>query len=229
MSELLNRGLPKWPQMLVRGARVAPEQALEIIRRTDSFFSDGFGGNDREWETLVRRIVGMPDEPDGMADWRAYADAREAWRARWGCIDTEYVSNGWISNAFIFGPSGWCHPDGTISFTFNVGKWPSVESIYDDWKKLAEAFPFLTVAVTLMDGEHCDEGIRPVVSMRVDGGKVRLCEPDDPSLLDGIPDEQPSTPSLEFALARIAFGDRTRERGLDISVIQGWATQLAAA
>lgn len=39
MENLLDRGLPKWPQMLVTGASVTKEQALEIIRRTDSFFS----------------------------------------------------------------------------------------------------------------------------------------------------------------------------------------------
>jgi hypothetical protein len=36
---LLDRGLPKWPQMRVEGVPVTLEQAKEIIRRTDTFFT----------------------------------------------------------------------------------------------------------------------------------------------------------------------------------------------
>ena len=32
-------GLPKWPQMYTTGLPVAIEQAKEIIRRTDSYFT----------------------------------------------------------------------------------------------------------------------------------------------------------------------------------------------
>ncbi len=37
-ANLLNRNLPKWPQMLVTGDSLTIEQAKEIIRRTDRFF-----------------------------------------------------------------------------------------------------------------------------------------------------------------------------------------------
>ena len=36
-EELLQVDLPKWPQCLIKGTKIAEEQALEIIRRTDSF------------------------------------------------------------------------------------------------------------------------------------------------------------------------------------------------
>lgn len=37
-TELMERSLPKWPQMIVTGTPVSEMQALEIIRRTDVFF-----------------------------------------------------------------------------------------------------------------------------------------------------------------------------------------------
>ena len=62
MEILLDRGLPKWPQMLVTGASVTKEQALEIIRRTDSFFSYPHG-NDHAFVEEAVRLVGFPKNP----------------------------------------------------------------------------------------------------------------------------------------------------------------------
>lgn len=131
-------GLPKWPQMRVWGPSITPEQAREIIIRTDQFWR-GYGGNDHDFQRRLCDAVGFPymDYGDRNMDWRAASDGQERFRESIGYVSTEYVHNGWISNAFIFGPSGWCHPDGTIHFVHNVGKWPSVREIMDDWAVIA--------------------------------------------------------------------------------------------
>jgi len=126
MSELMSRGLPKWPQHYVTGVPVTVEQAKEIIRRTDTFFEGGgYGGNNHKFNRRIRTLLGMPpdfmDEPkkqetpeETAAYWVRRDQMHQAFRERWRPVSTEYVHNSWVSCAFIGGPHGWCHPDGQI-------------------------------------------------------------------------------------------------------------------
>lgn len=199
-EQLLNQGLPKWPQHVVTGVPVSVAQANEIIRRTDTFVTHGYGGNDRDFERALRKKLGFPPSwddyegtsPSPWADsvWREKQhEATEAFNERWRPVSTEYVHNSWIACAFIGGPHGWCHPDGQIGFIDNVGKWPSVENVYDDWKKLAEAFPFIDVGATLKNGEEGFEGSDvSVVSFRVRNGTVTLVDPSEEDVHKGHPE-----------------------------------------
>lgn len=177
-------GLPKWPQMLVSGRAVTPDQAKEIIRRTDNFMTSGYGGNDHAWNRRTKQLLGMPDDDfsvtkDYTADQRnALWRKIDAWREAWGVIHTEYVRNSWLSCSFIGGPHGWCRPDGRIGFTDNVGKWPSAEDVTKDWQTLATAFPFLRLAATLMSGECCDDHRAPVCTILVRGGEATTVDGD---------------------------------------------------
>ena len=165
-EELLHRSLPKWPQMIVTGKTLDEEQALEIIRRTDRFFACPIGNN-HDFVEEAKKIVRYPDG--------GYDDVIK-WEKRWGYIPLGYVENDWISSAFIYGANGWCHPDGTIGFALNIGKWPEVWEVLEDWKRLAQAFPFLEVEATLMSNEHhCPS--EPVVSFLVRNGTVELVDP----------------------------------------------------
>lgn len=183
-EELLNLGLPKWPQMYTTGVPVDLAQAKEIIRRTDVFFQYG-GGNNHEWNSWARAQLKMwPDQwrDPGYDEYmkRPVANIiaeQAAWKKRWGFIDTNYVHNSWMSSAFISGPHGWCHPDGTIGFIDNVGKWPSIGDIVADWEILAKAFDFLDIGVTLMDGESCEDAITKVVSLHIWKGSVEVIDP----------------------------------------------------
>jgi hypothetical protein len=179
-EELLKRGLPKWPQMVVTGKRISEEFALEIIRRTDRWFVNASGCNDRDGDERLAKRLRMPHffrydpaRPDRREDWQLSARWKEAWKT----IETQYVHNSWIGSSFAWGPHGWCHPDGRISYYDNVGKWPSIEDVRADWQLLATAFPFLDLRVTLMSGESCEEDTHPVVTMCVLDGQVRLAEP----------------------------------------------------
>jgi hypothetical protein len=182
-EELLMRGLPKWPQMIVTGPRLREDLALEVIRRTDAWFVSGDGCNDRDGDRRLAQRFRMPHfhdyavrQPDGF-DWKAHWDRCDRWKTAWGAIETEYVRNNWIGSSFIHGPHGWCHPDGQLHYIDNVGKWPSIEEIRADWQTLATAFPFLILTVTLMSGESCEDDRRPIVAMDVADGQVSLKEP----------------------------------------------------
>lgn len=224
--ETVDIGLPKWPQMLVSGRPVTKEQASEIIRRTDTFFAyGGDSGNDREWAAEVCLATGYPRRPEWNSedtDWQSYRAKLEDWKFRWGLItDTQYVHNTWIASAYIYGPYGWCHPDGQIGFVDNVGKWPSVSEIVSDWKILAEHFPFIEAFVTLMSGEHCQDDRQPLVNIVVKDGDAYCVSLEETSPWE-IPVRGRTDDEFVFHLNRRDMG---RECGLPREMILGWREQ----
>ncbi len=189
MEDLKLRELPKWPQMYTTGKPVALDQAKEIIRRTDKFFTLGVNGNDKEFIKSLKTKLSIPfgyfDFDDfSKFDKNKFENDMCKWRSHWNPIQTQYVHNDWVSSCFSEGPHGWCHPDGTIGFVDNIGKWPTVESVYDDWVKIAKEFTFLEVGVTLMncessEAEDPDFNAEKVVSFFIKDGSVEILNPDE--------------------------------------------------
>ena len=187
-TELMERSLPKWPQMIVTGTPVSEMQALEIIRRTDVFFAT-FSLDDKQLAAEIMSAIGVPDRPDFTKDMpnrieaiRAYAEKLDCWRNAWGVIRSRYVYNNWIDGSHALGFNGWCHPDGRIGYAYNIGAWPYVQSVYHDWVMIAREFPFLELEVTLMNDEWCEDASKPVVSMLIRDGKVELVDPNTRNL-----------------------------------------------
>jgi hypothetical protein len=171
-NDLMNISLPKWPAMIVRGMTIEVEQAKEIIRRTDSFFHYMGMNSNFGFEKGFCNAIKMP-KYSSSDDFEKQLE----WRKAWGVIPIEYIYNDWVSSSFVYGPNGWCNPNGTISFDFNVGKWPSVRSLLVEWKMMVKNFPFLELGVNLMDKESCEEDSRPLVSIHIKDGKVKLIDP----------------------------------------------------
>jgi len=238
MEMLLNRSLPKWPQMVVTGKKLSLEQALEIIRRTDSFFSYQ-SGNNHAFIKDAQIVLGMPIKKesydkefknrDGSPNYDSYrkyydqySEESDNWKERWECIETEYVKNDWISSSFVFGPHGWCNPDGTISYNDNVGKWPSIQEIYDEWTLLAKEFPFLYVGVTLMSGESSEEDTYPVVSMKIENGIVTLVDPKIENVHEKHDIENKVEETMEEKLIKRFSGDNSSENKISFSILKKW-------
>lgn len=181
-SDIINVALPKWPQMRVVGRKISPELAGEIIIRSDAWIEgNGSGGNNKDFQDQLARKLGLVAY-DYTSEWRVnHQDAWDQFRQRIGFINTEYVRNDWISCCYIFGPHGWCQPDGTIFYNDNVGKWPSGEEIFQEWQLIAETWPQLHLEVTLMSGEYCEENIEPVLAIHVKNGKAEAFDPKDPN------------------------------------------------
>lgn len=227
ISELARGSLPKWPQMLVTGKDVTPEQAFEIIFKTDGFLTDASefaGGNEREFTKQYQQDSNLTalhvtrKYPEG----HEYADVdwskQNVLRNHLGVLSTNYVSNDWASSCFIFGPHGWCSPTGKIYFVDNVGKWPSIREVYDDWVLIAQAFPFVEANVTLMSGESTEDESSPVINFKVANGAVEVCAPDE-SVHNAVP----------RSVEDIGYYRRNGELGLPSHWYKQAAARVAAA
>lgn len=168
----------KWPGMIVQGDNVTEEQAAEILLRTDRFLPNfRYACNDRDFMREVQELFPIVEEGDDDLSWiEAYNKNREIYRT----ISLSYVQNQRIMSAWIGGTNGWCDWDGTIgSANKNIGKWPSVEGVADDWAAIAQAFPFLKLRCQLFNGETCEEDAEPILLFTVSDGKVVVEDSDE--------------------------------------------------
>lgn len=234
-TKLLDRALPKWPQMIVTGTSVSEEQAMEIIRRTDTFIRYRFGNN-HEFVEAAKKVLRLPEIPESNgpaqgrdieawhAAWEDYEKKEAEYMEKWQYIETEYVKNSWISSTFIGGPHGWCHPDGTIKWTDNIGKWPEVKEVYNEWKVIAEAFPYLELEVSLMDGESCEYRNRPVISFLIREWKVNIVDPEERDLHKEFGrDSSHEEPSIFAIIDRI---NNNYENAIPLETLELWAKKV---
>lgn len=197
-KEFFDISLPKWPALAVVGKPVTQEQAMEILIRTDDLY---FSSNDSEFnndlnealfdirisssdhDSLRKAICRKLDiNPEGNV-WNEIQEYKKSFLEPIEHLDLEYLRNQRIASCWIGGPHGWCDWDGNIgSRNYNIGKYPSVQEVYNDWKQIAEAFPFLELTCQLMGHEAGPEdGVdQPLVEFRVKAGKVKMVQPKSP-------------------------------------------------
>ena len=137
----------KWPAMLITGEKVTEEQAMDIIIRTD--------------EAVVNpNMYTFGNNQDFGKQWAKLIDVRydydESVYSRSECINfvsLEYLYNHLLGSCWIGGSHSWIWEDGSIFRFSNIGKWPSTEEVFDELKRIAQAFPYLKLKVTLFDKE----------------------------------------------------------------------------
>ncbi len=237
----------------VTGKTVTPEQAKEILFRTDSslaFPSEYSFGNDRRfrdrciklfgWDRLIAfgekvraasNLDGAAREkalaqllPDGVSsDW----DIGQLWANEMGYISTSYVKNDWLASAYIGGPHGWMSPAGNVHHDgHNWGKWPSVEEIVEDWKKLLEAFPYIETVTTLYSGEQCEDHSVPVCTITVGKGQVVVHTP-DLTMHDRAPE---GGKAFDVgSILGIMSGDHSRQHGWPADWVEEYGAKSTAA
>jgi hypothetical protein len=207
-EEFFEIGLPKWPGLLVKGEKITEEQAAEIILRTSGWIScndndftnavncliydvqdDGKPAYYDKVNHLIREKIGV--EKDSPGTWEKIWEYKEKRDNEIGILDLGYLGNHQICSSWIGGPHGWCNWDGTISAcNYNVGKWPTIEEVYNEWKLIAKTFPFLDLRCQLLNHEQCSPEMvgnpGPVIEFRLKDGKVKmsipnkvLCESED--------------------------------------------------
>lgn len=209
--------LPKWPQCVIKGKPVTKEQAMDIILRTDTFFTMGYEGNDHYFCHRVKEIVGLPTDDIyeikfGTPEWEEYRRKEQEFREKTHSIILEYLHNSWISCSWIGGAHGWCSPNGEIAFQNNIGKWPTVEEVYEDLRKMGSAFPYLELTCTLVSAEEdCyEEDTKTVVTMQLKDGEVTFF--DEPIPLD----------KLEYGGVKGGIWNLNHETAFTLGEIEKW-------
>lgn len=202
-QEFFNIGLPKWPALAVVGKAVTPKQAYEILIRTDNLY---FSSNDREFDKQLNETLFDIEIPkagydtandaiavklgldikdsSGLSDkWQRIEEYKQPFLDAIKPVSLSYLANHRIVSSWIGGPHGWCDWQGNIGCrNYNIGKYPSVQEVYEEWKAIAEAFPFLELTCQLMSHEAGPEdGIdKPLVEYRVSNGRVIMVNPKAP-------------------------------------------------
>jgi hypothetical protein len=181
--------LTKWPRLLVRGTPVTDRQAAEIIIRTDMIWNF-ISTNHHYWERVIRAEqarLGYPGEfkmarkpgggtPDGYWEkFQEHEQRKRQWHLDHGILDLQYLSNERICSCWIGGPHGWVSWNGFIGCsTYNVGKWPEVREVTEEWTDIATAFPFLDLRAQLVPDEG--EAEQAAVTWSVKDGRVTCLE-----------------------------------------------------
>ena len=137
----------KWTAMLITGEKVTEEQAIDIIIRTD--------------EAVVNpNMYTFGNNEDFGTQWAKLIDVRydydESVYSRSECVNfvsLEYLYNDLLGSCWIGGSHSWIWEDGSIFRFSNIGKWPSTEKVFDELKRIAQAFPYLKLKATLFDEE----------------------------------------------------------------------------
>jgi hypothetical protein len=180
MNSMFEINLPKWSAMFVSGKPVTVAQAGLILLLTDDW---RLPGRNKEW---VREFTEITDVD--LTSSSSLSELRDELRI----LKLRYLINSRINSSWVGGVYGWCDWDGTIGCSnFNIGKDPSVEVVFEEWKLIAEAFPFLELTCQLYSGEVFEFGVRPLVEYVINEGGVLLREPTEPSSLPSLLHAQP--------------------------------------
>lgn len=191
----------KWPQLLITGEQVTNQNIInEILLATDSFFTEPTiyaGGNCKEFRRLyqeasgalyIQRFAKYLEEMDVSVQLGEYKTSLlyhvfEKARERVNYLDTSYVHNTQASSCFVYGPYGWFDVNGKIKYVDCIGKWPSTDSVYEDFVMIAERWPFIKLNATCMEVEVQpgldDPNLKhPLFNIKVENGKAEIMDPD---------------------------------------------------
>jgi len=172
--DMNNVNLPKWPQLVVVGEPVTVEQAAEIIIRTDGLY---FSTNDKLWHKQLCEAAGLKTPKDDSFGYISWEDRQPLFDSV-NSLHLSYLNTSQIASCYMLGPHGWIDWNGNVGcYDFNIGKWPACEDVFNDWKVIAEAFPFLELKSQLSSKESCEEGGIPLIEFHVSKGSVTCYEP----------------------------------------------------
>lgn len=172
----------KWPGLLVKGEPVTPDQAAEILIRTSQW---PLVGNARRARRRLNEMAGFKswlDYDTADRNWGAIETHNEAAYQRLGVLRSlDYLCNQRLLSAWIGGPHGWVDWQGRVfAAQYNIGKWPNIGEVTEEWRVIAKAFPYLRLTCQVLNCEIGyppeSEPVRPTHQWIVKDGKVRVTD-----------------------------------------------------
>jgi hypothetical protein len=192
--------LPKWPLCSVKGTSVTLEQAMEILVRTQWYFS-----GTQEHEHLLKIFYTTIPKPEWGSNWWVWPlgpfnnskidviKKRKQYQNEMGILPLEYLTNAQAMSC-VLESTGWCDWDGKISqLEYLASKWPSAMQVYEEWVLLAKTFPFLELTCCLFR----DDGKIAIV-YEVIKGTVSAREPQETELANYPADEADEADEADY-------------------------------
>jgi hypothetical protein len=180
-SKKIEDYLPKWTGMICIGDPVTPEQALEVIIRTDryNFYNEYY--KDVQLLNVVKkayvRCLPIEDQiSDQMLDY-------EKFNHMFGVLPLNYLNNHMLYHST--GLHGWMKKNGIVkTSSYNIGKRPTKQDLIEEVQIILKAFPFIkNIHFQFLNGE-IDNPIRKVIfSIRVVKREIILNFNDEDILL----------------------------------------------
>ena len=168
--------LPKWPGLLVIGDNITPEQAGEILIRTNDWYSIfSFQKN----SFLLDEIKKIYQKTLPLEDQISYIEIDEQiFNNKINRLSLNFLDNDRIDSSWIGGLKGWCDWDGAIFCNnYNIGKWPYIGDILYDLRLIIKRFPYLNFQLQLLsheaDIEENANEVKPLVSLEINKGKIK--------------------------------------------------------
>lgn len=158
----------KWPRLIVVGEKISRDQAAEIIVRTTQW---PLSSNNQDADKIFNNLIASEKEfKKGLFFINP--------------LDLSHLHNQRITTCYEGGPKGWVDWEGNI-FTnnYNIGKWPSVKEVTQDWEIIAKEFPFLKLKSQVLestDEDSEDEKLTPTAEWILENGKVITQMPEKP-------------------------------------------------
>ena len=194
----------KWAGCLMTGRQLTKEQTFDIISKCDPMLQANISnlgfGNNHTFIQHVRNFTLLNQLSDDLID-----EYNLQHLVKLGLRNISYspFPIDLLSSSWIGGANSWLLKDGTIFYHANISSWSSTDDVIEYWTKMATAFPFLDLDMTIFNCElstpiiiiqnhlECDETI-PVSALELDNeikeealfnlsiknGKVTVSAPD---------------------------------------------------
>lgn len=149
----------KWAGLLVVGESVSKNQAAEIIVRTTRWPLDS---NNKKVDEIFNNLISNPKE------FKKYLQHIRP-------LNLDLLINERITTCYYAGPKGWINWDGRIfANSYNVGKYPSIEQITEEWETIAKEFKFLDLKCQVINQEIHENHPTPTAQWNIKNGNVTL-------------------------------------------------------
>lgn len=172
-------GWPKWPKLLMVGETVKPEQAREILIRTNHWFLLEYNYSHDIIGETIKKFYTKTLEPEHQISGNSI-DTEDLIK-KLDVIHLHYLDNARIQSSWIGGLKGWMNWDGRL-FTnnYNIGKWPTEDELISDIETIIKAFPYLDFELQLVREIYDDnsdlERVYPFFTCRVKNKDIKIIE-----------------------------------------------------
>jgi len=167
--DLINTEFKDYPNYIVSGKSITPEQALDVICCTDRFWWN-FDNLDSPLYILLDPIFKLKKRDYWKYGIKCYLFLDNCWIS--GTVEDEKIG------------SGWCYPDGSIYKGIQEHSHCNFIDLYLNWWSIAKKFPFLELNIVFCNGTVGMQSFKtkksePLVIMKTNNGKVMLFDPND--------------------------------------------------